>query len=595
MLNYKELKKSIIDTKRLIKGKETSIDSSTLELDTLISKLESMIKDKDSRVAEQEKKEKEEFDRATALPFENKISKIENNKIKAKIERDKRINSITVDKIRAKYKSKINIDSELENCNVVKAEVDKFYGEEFSPIIDACVLENYDTSEKLGDLVPNLRTSMKYLNTDTSVIDKVMDYFSGIGSNSDDIEGDENTEGNIAMLIIPLVMCLVILALSIFLYPVILTSIVACIVINCYRSYILTKCKACSKSLEINASSLSELIEDKVKEKVQRDKNNIEKKYEDYIQRANDKIMELDNACTIEVAKQSKNFIFNPSSVESDFQVNKSSLNNKIAVVKQFLATEEKARDDLISQLNNMKKDLIKSTDMLIDSYMPSSILRNKTLPNDYLIDVANREPVIMPRIKESAIITFDKVEGLYSFLNIIFYQTLLRVRPELVKFNIFDEIHLGELFRAYEDDESVNICVDKESITEEIKSINSDMIRRLSLITGYTNKKGQDSIDVYNEFMRGMDCPQETINFIFYCFPNLESIDFMENNQILLNGYKAGYYEYILVPYTDFIKSKKALDLLDKVGKVYNISSGNINKRAKMFYKEVIESTSKL
>lgn len=576
-MNYVEIQNEIDLVLESIRDKDSEKYNYEDEISSIKKTIESKKESKSSELKKAEERARIEYEESISEPFNREIKKLEDYKVKASVRKDDRLEKINDGSYVNKYKSKIDIDKDLETCKTIKDKTSDFYGKEFTEIIESIVIDKYQSPEDLGKILNEVNTISGVLSKSFNITEKVHNLFSSF----------EYNEDNKNQIYLSAFMAVLIIVGSIIFYPILLVSMIFTLVYSCYKSYFFIKATTSRKSLERNVLSIKEEIDRNIYLAIKQDREKTIKNYNDYIQKIDRKIYEIENDCLIEHDTQRDNFMFDNTSIEANYEVERISLEDKLELMSQNMRKSVSDLKDLKIKLQGLQTDLDASLRTVTSVYLPNEIVPNNKLPDDYLLDIQNDEPNIVEVPKKSILFVYNNDEDADNFLSLFFYQTVLRTSPDLLRFNIFDVVTLGVDFLSYSKDELVNISDDTTKIKEVIDGCNYEMKKRNSIIS-----QDFDSIVEYNEFMLNNDCPAETYNFIIYKCKGISELLESSNLQLLVNGGKVGYYEYIFMNMEDLVKcnEEEVTTLTNSIGAIYSIDKNRLSKRVAMFLLNKLE-----
>lgn len=578
--DFYEISDDLEESKINLSGIEESRDELSEVIEDLENQLDSLNCNKKDKLRVEKERLKVAYDKEISDKYDEQIAKIEDAKFRAKIKKDKLLEEVSPNN----FKSKLNfsLGEELDKCKSLKNISNSFYGEYLADIIDNIIVEGLEKSKDLGT---TLRTMKKWdkFNPKIKGLDNIINLLNNIKSSN---ESEDKNYGDITLACIIFVAFILVVWFG---YPIIIILISILIIKNVILSNkILQSCVA-RKSLEVNSSLIEQEINKRINQKVSTKKQKISSAYEEYIERADKKIYELDTECTLELERQSKNFVFNPNPVEQEFRVIESSIESKLGKSKESYERLDKEYKEGLAKINNLNLELKNCLANLKSIYLPKTISKSLELPNSILLDIKDSRPVFFNIEESSSMYIYENLNEAYNFIELLYYQLTLRANPKLTKFYIKDTVHLGEVLKSLEQDEGVVIKSNSTEVKELDEVLNSEMKKRLSLIIGYQDEDGNNSLKVYNKVLRDMDCPQEKIEFILNIDPDLSS-NSEDESQLLINGGKVGMYYYSFVS-KDKLKEVSGIDkVLDRYNKVYEITNGSVLKRAKSYILEEVE-----
>lgn len=573
-MRYDEVACQIREKRKEIASSEEIIRNLQANVNEQMNRLSKADRDKSNHIRDEEKRAREQFEYDICAPFEKKIKQLEDTKIKAKLKRDKALEGITESRYKSKFKTKIDVDRELEKCKQIEEVTSKFYGKEFTKIVEDIVIDNQMVDYDVERILPNLQKATDALSGKGVSMNDLID------SMLENFEYDES-KGNQQLMMA----CgggILILGLLIFAYPIGVAVLIGTLIFSCLKSYLFISCTSARKGLELNVSSVDSLVKDKVKALVDRDRAKVEKNYSDAIAKITERIDKLDDDCVIELESRRGDFIFNSNRIEEDYSNLIKSIESDISVIKQNLNTEEEKLKDRKTRLSELLTEQEICLRNITNDYLPKKLRVDLSLPKDYLVDIKDNKPILFPFVREACLLVYDNDKYAQDFRSMMFFQTLARTSPDLFSFIILDQKYLGgTTISLFHEDQLAKIATTQSDMQALLENCNEEVKRRHQIVTPH------GGIEKYNEFMVGQECPQETTNIIFYCYPELSDILNPVNTQIIYNGANTGYYEYIFLPSKVFDEwdVKGLRDILGMVNKIYYIGDSKISKHAKFKY----------
>ena len=578
-MSYQEIKERIVKKQEDLIEEERQLNDLNTSIDSLEEQLNSLEDSKKKKLESERQLASELFRSNLERPFDESISTLNSKKIILKDKFESKMSEINEETYRKKLESSINIKEELERCNEIKSITADFYGDEFSTSIKKVIPKSENVT--IFSEIPRLRVKSDVLsrsNKFQDLIDKIM---TGLDEDGDDAISTHKEK-------ITAVVCILILVLSIVIYPVILTVLIFSIFYNVIKSRFFVECMRSSKAIESNIDELQETLSNKVKEDLARDREILNNKYNDNLAKITSKINDIENSKLIKVEKENKNFDFNPKEIVEGFEIRRSDLFNRLNEVKLQSINKKRVVEELEKDLETLNSELDKSLLTLTDDYMPSELKHNLELPIDYLLDIVDAKPVVLARPKGGSVFLYRDKEDLYTFLNLLFYQTILRTSLEMIKFTLIDIAGIGRVLKEVANDDSLMVIRDMEDVSKFFQSTNEEMKIRFDSMGIYT------SLDKYNKYLTENECPPIEYNFILYLDPDLNTLKTDMNKQILLNGNDSGYFEYIFLNNSELNSKNKSLLLetfnSEGIDSFYLITD-KVIKRPKQFILDKIEA----
>ena len=324
-MRYDEVACQIREKRKEIASSEEIIRNLQANVNEQMNRLSKADRDKSNHIRDEEKRAREQFEYDICAPFEKKIKQLEDTKIKAKLKRDKALEGITESRYKSKFKTKIDVDRELEKCKQIEEVTSKFYGKEFTKIVEDIVIDNQMVDYDVERILPNLQKATDALSGKGVSMNDLID------SMLENFEYDES-KGNQQLMMA----CgggILVLGLLIFAYPIGVAVLIGTLIFSCLKSYLFISCTSARKGLELNVSSVDSLVKDKVKALVDRDRAKVEKNYSDAIAKITERIDKLDDDCVIELESRRGDFIFNSNRIEEDYSNLIKSIESDISVI----------------------------------------------------------------------------------------------------------------------------------------------------------------------------------------------------------------------------------------------------------------------
>lgn len=584
-MGYKEIKSEIRDVASetdSLRYKLVTINNDLKEKKSNVNKLQD---DKAERIKTERNRKLVEFEKGIVEPYNLRIAKLEDNKVKLKEKRDSLLGKVSCDtyKMKDKYRNKLNINSELETCKELDEILQNYYGSDFQKVLDVIIEEDDDDeSESYQDIIKNVRVLKKENNSNfdlTEFLNSLMDNLGLEGSNE---PGQINEQVPICLAI-----GIVFVLALIFLYPFMIILFIAPLVYNLLKSHYYIKAKSYCKALTDRKDEIEKIVDKEIERAVKRDRDKINTEYETVNKKIEIKIKNLEHESELDLENQRPNFVFKTTDIDNEFIARETSLKNKISdLEKDAKKIDESIKDNSI-RLDKLRVELNKSLKDIVSDYLGGTEECYKdVLPSDYLFDVVDGEPKFFKLPKDSAIFFYEDEDSLNKFIDLIYYQTVGRVKPTQIKFYYLDYKYMGDKFISSSDLECV-VIGDKETSDKLLDNICNQIRKRMPIINHF------NSIDDYNDFMRGQDCVGEQYVYVFNVYSDLNNLINDSNRNICNVGPKYGIYNYYFVNYNEINESNYSVlcEILDLVKKYYRISNNAIRKGCKEYYLSKLEA----
>ena len=581
-MKYKDIKSLMQNVARELDGLRFQLSETTNELKSKQKDISKLSDSKKIRIEDEKKSSLIAFEKSIVDPYNDKIAKLENNKLKLKEKRDSILGTITSDnyKLKDKYQNKLNINSELKTCEELDQILNEYYGGDFQKVLNV-IVEESDDIDSYQEIIKNVKLLKTRKNSNFDLSEFLNNVMDTLGLDGENEEGQMNEQVPICLAI-----GIVFVLILVFAYPLLIALFVTPLVYNLVRSHYYLKAKSYCKSLINRKDEIEGAVDREIELAVERDKNKLNTQYEEVNRKIDSKIKDLEHESEIELERQRPSFIFSTTDIDKEYEARESSLKNKI----RELETTSKKLDSEIHEksdkLTKLRTELNKSLKDLMSDYLGLTDSYKDVLPVDYLFDIVDGEPKFFKIPKESAIFFYDTEETLNKFIDLIYYQTISRVQPTLLSFYYLDYKYLGEKFISSKDLSCVQVG-DKESNGKLIENIGSIIRKRMPIMSQF------DSIEDYNTFMKNQDCIGEQYVYIYNVYSDLDSLLSDANKSICNVGPRYGVYNYYFVDSKEIDKSnyQKLCDIFDTVSKYYKISNKGIRKGCKEFYLAQIEA----
>lgn len=582
-MNYLDIKNSIELSMSNISELRKSLDNCKSKSDSLSGSLADLSENGSKKINEAIEIQRIRYNTEVAKDYENKIAECIAAKSKLKSMHDKEVEKINSRDYAQKISKKYNIEEEKRICDSVKASISNFYGDDLARELRRVRITDCNIDAK------NITSTLRLNSTALSKSFNVTDFMSKLSN------GISYKEGDKTQLIIVGTLSAVLLILSIVAYPITLGLLLCTIGYNVYKSNFFLKCNSVCKEFDIKFAEIKELLDQCVTKAINDDLEREDTTYVTKLAKLDDVIHQVENARDLKLEEEKINFSYDVSGIEASIRDDRYTLENRLSVNQQDINELNSKLDTELNRLNTLKIELDNSMRTLTNIYMPKTMQLSNELPDDYLIDIKDNRPDILPINRCSCCFVYSELDKAKQFLHLLFYQTLLRTSPSVYSFDILDTINVDPYLSFYEGsdkDTTSNIdavvktfCKSKD-IEDFLISCEGEVRSRLRLTRNY------DSIVAYNKFMSDEECPTETYHFIVYFDPEIQFLLNEVGRSVITNGPKSGYYTYLFINRASFNKSNQdIIKLLDSGLPIsfYEIDS-TIHKRANLYFKKLAE-----
>ena len=577
-MGYLEVKKEILDLEDEVSSLTSGVkdcERTILDKQKELSKLE---EEKKATIAREKNKALVAFEEEICRPFKRKDDKFQSLKKDIKAKRDNLMKENSSDRMKAKVRGKMNItDNETLSKNI-REKACSIYGEDAVEKLKVLVYKS-DVSgsiEAQDDLLIQLDRIASLEDKKPNLLEGIMETLNKVQYSKDSPE----------KAIIPLVVIVLVIIIGLKFYPLLIVSMVMFIAYSFYKSYITLKSLTYSETFESNKKYLDELIDKRVDECVKNRANKIEDNYRKASKQLEDMIVKNEHAQEIELLKQKQMFSFNPTDIEKEYALRTENL-------KQSIDMTEQTRNDKNVKLNKQseiirqkKSELMKLLRELGEEFLPSKIIKNDNVPESFLFDIINDEPIIKKIPYEGCLFLYDDIEVCNEFIKSLYYQINSRVHPSLVNNYYYDELNMGEDLVSCSELSNYNLFSTPDEWKKQTEGFVQSLQSRVKLM------REQGNIDDYNDFMRSQDCVPENKILIFHkTKADCNSLSDDNITSIIRNASKYGFTYFIFLNMKEYLKdpNEVLLKILDVIPCVFYVSNDSIKKRSKEFLKRSI------
>lgn len=583
-MTYIEIKEKIEETRRTLQNYQKHSSEVVSDLSVMRKELDTLNVSKEEEIERKRRDDKKNYELEISFPYDSKIKKLEDKKTEARKKTDTVINKIKSDDYRRKLKDSKNISEEIEHCDLILEKSKDFYGERFSNVCTNIVVGIDTDSTSVEEILPNVREKMKYIKGNK-------DYIGMFNDKLDEVFKYEEESAKESMIGVSIVGGLFVI-IGIAFYQLILLLVLVVTFLNVYKSKFLFDCLKSAKSLKSNIIKVEEELNREVDAKIQSEVDKVNNKHNLYVSKVNDAISTLDDECVLAVERALPNFIFDDSEIQNKYQMMSDNKKSRIDMLESDLKNNRNLIIQAKKELEDLEIKLAKSLGDITSHYLCTSINPSDTFPSEYLIDIENDVPLLHKSTSGCALYTYEKDEDVDSFIQLLFFQTISRIKPEIIKFSYLENKFMGRLlfpFRNDKDNEDlsiVDLCTDFNTTKKHITDVLKDLQRRMTMFVTKTN------IVDYNEEMSSLGAILETYRVILHRDPELSILSDNEYTQVLINGGSYGLFTYLFINIKEFNKSNynSLEDIINKANSIHHIDSKKVKKRAKMFYLSKLE-----
>lgn len=578
-MEYSEIKTALQQKQSELSQINSSLTNVRRQIAKCKETLEGLTSDKEKKTEIEKEKQFKQFCDKIKKPFQDKIDELESKKVPLRESRTKLLDKVNSETYRKKLeKSGIDIEKERESCENLKSMISGFYGEEFSSSIeDVLVIKKYDES-KVTTVLNEIKSLSPILNFKLDVnkfVDKLIDGLDGDG---------ENGEFNNTQILLAGIGGLGVIGLAIYASPVVLATILGSTFLCGVKSFKFAKYNSEAKSLLDDVDKLAELkkkaIDKAIKDKI----DEIEGKFSNSMNKIDSTIKSVEESMNKELESQKENFVPNYSSIEEEYNLCKHKEESEIDRLTKELSSMLEESETLEKDVQTLQNQLDDELSSLVYKYLPKEVVNNTVLPNDYLIDINGNVPVFFEDKRKSTLFIYDSREHLYEFIKILFLQTTLRVVDNLAIFQLYDCEYFGECLQQFSSSNLVRIFTSKKDIESSLDANEVEVKRRVGLKANYS------SIYEYNDFMKSIDCPQESYYYILDLDFDLKSLTSPSVNSMLNLGASCGYFPYLFMSLKSIeeLEEKDMKVIMDKIELIYEVNS-SVNKITKLKLRKML------
>lgn len=536
-MEYSEIQSELTKKKTELDTSRNYVSKLRNSLESLNISIESLKSNEEEELKKEKEKQYQKFCEDIRKPFLEKIKGLDSKKVKLRESRNNLLDKVNSETYRKKLEeSGVDVDKERENCKDLEEKLSDFYGEEFSEAIKDVLVLDSKSKKSITEVLSNVKQLEPIFKNKFNISDLVDKLLEGLEEENPDKELDKNK------ILIAGVGSLTLIGVAIYASPIVLGLIIGNTVFCCVKSVMFSKYSSDLKYLSDSADRLEEMkkkaIDAKIKDKI----DEIESKYNESMSNIDNHLKKINTEMEEELKSNESNFVFNSSKIKEDYKLSINEKLSEIDRVKKELIETDNSIDKLQKEVEELEKALDNELNNLVNKFMPNEVQNNVLLPNEYLIDMRGQTPTFFEDRRKPTLFIYDSRENLYEFIKLFFLQTTLRVEDGLVKFQVYDCNYFGECLQQFVDSELVRIFTSKNDMDKSLSANETEIKRRVILKSQYND------IYAYNEFMRSIDCPQETYYYNLVMDFESNLLDTPSIISLLNLGSSCGYFPYFFI-----------------------------------------------
>lgn len=578
-MEYSEIQSVLTNKKTELDTSRNYVNKLRSTLESLNTSIESLKSNEEEELEKEKEKQHQKFCEDIRKPFLEKIKDLDAKKVKLRESRNSLLDKVNSETYRRKLEeSGVDIDKERENCKNIEEKLNDFYGDEFSQAIkDVLVLDN-NSNKSVSEVMSNVKQLEPIFKNRFNISDLVDKLLEGLEEENPDKELDKNK------ILLAGVGSLALIGVAIYASPIVLGLIIGNTAFCCVKSFIFSKYSSDLKYLSDSADRLEEMKKKAIDTKIKNKIDEIENKYNESMANIDNHLKKINVDMEEELKSNESNFVFNSSKIKEDYKLSINEKLSEIDRVKKELLETDNSISKLQKEVEELEKSLEDELNNLVYKFMPREVQNNILLPDNYLIDMKGQNPTFFEDKRKPTLFIYDSRENLYEFIKLFFLQTTLRVEDGLVKFQVYDCNYFGECLQQFVNSELVRIFTSKNDMDMSLSANETEIKRRVILKAQYND------IYEYNEFMRSIDCPQETYYYNLVMDFESNLLDTPSMTSLLNLGSSCGYFPYFFISNKIMSESdEKSIKLfIEKFDFIYEITE-TVKKLSKLKLRKMI------
>lgn len=582
-MGYLEIKREIDDLNNRIYSLESEVRNSNSTVVEKQNEIESLKSQKGREIEDARKRALANFELEVCKPYRDKEDELMSLKVQLKNKHDELIRENTSERYEKKYRSELSLENTEKVVDEIRDATSNFYGDEIYNDLREFIVKDLDFDSELQDgesLISKINkiTSLEDKKPE-GVLDNVFELLNGI----------EFSKENPVESVVPAIILLVVLIVGIKFYPIIIIALVVLTVYNVYRSVVTLKGLSVCESFDYNKKSIEDSVKNYVDKCVAKKSKEIEDNYKNVVNKVEKQLITNENEMEIELTKRRNDFTFDSSGIENEFELRVKNVEQSIEMSKETSRGKEQDLDECRDELEVKERELRECLMTISNDFLPEKIIPNTTFPKEFLFGIEDDEPVTKPIPYGGCLFLYNDDNGSSvgdDFMISLYYQINSRVAPRLIRNIYYDEINMGQNLMGCAELDNVEIISDPNEWKTQTDEFKVQLGSRMKIMSNYSG------IDEYNEFMLSIDSIPETRFIIFAkVLPDVKSVTDANNLNLIRNGSRYGFTEFVFLNYKDFLKkpTDDLFQILESISCCYYLSEDKIQKRSKEFLKREI------
>lgn len=550
--------------------------------------------DAESRVSELER-----YRKAQVAPFEQELSDTENKLRSITTDYQSRRADVTYDKLLSKCSSKQDILEEVRNASsVLETKIKELVGQAFYEKL--CKRLNSHDIEFDSD---NLDRLINYFNRSEETIERFDAGDKGISdflnyAEKTLLEDTESEKGKRISLIFSATMVVAVLFSRYYFLPIAIISLALLAVYTIARNYQVFHILVIQKAVQGNIEKIDKHLKSQIEEEVSNQLSVLDNEYNLKKDELDSEIQRLNSDIAKALMQAEETFVYDDHSM----QLRKSAEIEKLDKQKSTLLVQQAQQRALFQQKTQIVESLGEKLGGMLSTlkndYL-SGVGKDVIFKPDFLFDIDEykNKPIFFKHPKTSCLFLYDDVADVYNFVRLISLELRAKLSPFSLGIVAVDERNMGQdliYFTADGDSaeaasSTYTLVTDDDGVKNLISRTYVELTRRQTNI-----RREFENIETYNLKMVELKSFTEYYEFQFVIDPSSSYISDKSVERALRVGGELGMFVHLFMSKSDFQELRdSAMGVLDAIGKVYYLESGNYFERAKDFVAENLLSLS--
>jgi len=579
-LSYAEIKSKLFSKNKEKFATEKQIQDITSDINKAMSERESLSARLNSTIDSERQRQYNDHLSRTIEPHNRDIASKQQRVTSLQAEKQNAITGVSKDTIFQNLKDKAGLSSEAETgLQEVRAMVSEHVGVRFEK-----AFFDYVTPRKISFEQVNLKnfvlefqeTSQKIRRFNAPKVD-VLSKFSEFIDRTSRQTLEEKPKGALIFAGVLLIALAFLSWIVLPIYAVLLSGIVG---VNVYKGAFYSKAIRKYKELSENISELEKSIKQAAAREYKRQVDLLSKDFDEKLSSAQKEVSQAESLLSSARNDAASSFVFNQDEIVASHKMTIASADQRVTDLERQLESTTGKLPVIEQDIRELRMQMQEVANNIKLKYLDfNKISKEVILTNDFLLDVKDDKPVMFELPYTSILFLYDSYNDMINFCKLLIVQLRNRLSPSSLKCEVWDKETMGGPFFIFAEQtkDLIKIHSDESEMAEELKSYKDLLAKRNELII-----REFGEITKYNKAMKEMDSLAEYYQFLFTLSPNDNILNNPVFAQMLGNGAALGIYTYVFLPKNKL--DKKHVPLIERVGKIYNLSNGEVDSQSREY-----------